>query len=350
MKSCEKIVDKIIFFDDLSNHEQQEVKKHTETCARCRKYLKEFQTIIASIKGSQDFHFLNDNLLIRYSIYLSAPEESDYDGRKLTGAEITKIREHTAECDRCQQKVEQFCQEYQEIEDYLKNQGFPALSLTPNLNWSLRFESVYQLIKSIIDSIKNKILVPIPKYYPIAIGVAVVLFFMIWVGPLFHESDNPYFDLTTLEQDRISFLTRGNIPQPLSEGLTAFHEGNYQKAIQELEKVISTNSKDPTLYYAHYVLGISYLIEAKSDLFGWVQKFDSNLVDKGIQSLQIARSLNNTLRINEDCSWYIAKAYLMKNEGEKAKEVFERVLNMHGRRFREAKQIIKEIDTILKSH
>ena len=347
METCKKFYEKILLFDDLSTHEQLEVKQHTANCDKCRKQLEKFQMIISSLKRSQVSHVTDDTLLLRYGIHISAPKEPDYDGRKLTRSEVSKIRKHLAECSECMQKVDQFCQEYQEIDDYLEKTDFPTLSLAPKSSWSLVSENAIHFLKSVTFTAKSKIFVPIPKFYPIAAGAMAVILLMILVGPFFRGSGNPYLELASLEQEEISLVTRSSISLPLNEEFSAFHERDYKKAIQNLERFITNNSTDPSIFYAHYLLGISYLIEAKSGLLGRFQKYDTELVDKGIENLQMAETLIVNIGIKEECYWYIGKAYLMKSGGENAKAVFEKVLNMRGRRYQEAKQTIKEIDNIL---
>lgn len=350
MNYCDEIHDKIVFFDDLDEAEQREVKLHTSSCSRCRKKLHEFQAIMSSLKNSQDAHGIDDELIVRYSIHLSDPEEPDYDGRKLTRSEIKTIREHLAECDQCQKKVEQLCQEYQDIEAYFEKADFPALmAVSPSLSEKALalFGTATDSLKAAADSIKSKIFAPIPKYYPIAAGALAVLLITIWVGPFFRGSKNPYLELASLQQEKISSLTRGGAPQSLSEGLSAFHAGDYQQAIENLELSVSENSEDAALFYGHYALGISYLLEARSDLFGRFQKVDADLVEKGIRNLQIARRLTDNSGIDEDCQWYIAKAHLMLRDGEKAKNLFGKIVGLRGRRYREAQQMVKDLNKIL---
>ena len=344
METCEKFYEKILLFDDLSTHEQLQVKQHTANCNKCRRQLEEFQMIISSLKRSQASHVMDDTLLLRYSIQISAPKEPDYDGRKLTRSEVSKIRKHLAECSECMQKVDQYCQEYQGIEGYLEKTEFSTLSLGPQSSWSLVSEKTIHFLKSVTSTAKSRIFVPIPKFYPIAAGAMAVILLIILVGPFFRGSGKPYLELASLDQEKISLLTRSSMSLSLSAGFSAFRERDYKKAIQNLELFIKNNSTDPSIFYVHYLLGISYLLEAKSDLFGYFEKVDTKLVDKGIQNLQRAETLTTNIGIKEACYWYLGKAYLMKSDGEKAKEVFEKVLNMQGRRYQEAKQTIREID------
>jgi tetratricopeptide (TPR) repeat protein len=356
MDTCSHYSDKIIFFEDLSPDEQQEVKDHTGYCDRCRKHLQQIQAIMASLDGKLDTHAVEDESLLRYSIHLSAPKESDYDGRKLARSEIASIRKHIGECESCRQKVDQFCQEIQEIEQYLEEAELPELVLSNNFDWAGIFEKArfswnraYRkaigFLADITDLVKRQLFAPMPRLVPITIGVTALVVF-VWAGPFFRD-DDPYHQLASLRQQEILSLTRGSLPELLADGLSAFHEGNYERSIQDLERFISNNSTDPSLYHAHYVLGISYLFEAKSDFLGRFQKYDISMVDRVIQNLELARNLSDNSGVREDCLWHMAKAYLMKRDGERARAIYENILSFQGRRFKEARQEIEEIDDLL---
>ncbi len=118
MQLCEKINDKLIFFEDLNEEEKHQVLAHLDDCQNCRKKLRDFQNILSAIKTKQE-HPIADELLTRYSIYLAAPGEVHYDGKKLTRSDIGRIKKHFLECQVCEEKMEQFTREYREIENYL---------------------------------------------------------------------------------------------------------------------------------------------------------------------------------------------------------------------------------------
>ncbi|MFQ5771396.1 MAG: hypothetical protein ACE5HX_12720, partial [bacterium] len=251
MKACKSFYDKLLFFDDLDCDEQKKVRLHTEQCETCRQQLQEFQAITSSLQSIQFKHHLNEELLVRYSIYLAEPKVPDYDGRKLTQSEIVHIQKHTTECQQCQTKVQQLCQEYSEIEAYLEETDLPALSLARRSPWSIVSNKVLPLYRAIKDTIENIIFLPVPKLYPIAVGAMAVLLLTIWFGPFFRGSDNPYLALVTLQQERTSVLTRSGMPAELHAGLAAFQKGRYPQAIQDLEHFIANNSSHPSLFYAH---------------------------------------------------------------------------------------------------
>lgn len=348
--SCAALYEKMIFFEDLSKREQREVEKHTNECPECNKHFNEISTIMHSLKGGQRSHPIADDLLARYSLYLANPAEPDYDSRKLTRPELRRVRKHVAGCPQCEGKVAKLRQEFGEIQQYLETTDIPGDLIVGQSSRALISVKDLKFVQVAKEFIKTWVFAPVPKFYPVAVGAVVVISLMIWVGPFFRGSDNPYSSLVSLEQEKILSLTRGSTSETLNKGLISYQEGNYQKAIQELEKAISENSTDPSLFYAHRLLGVTYLIEAKNGFWGRFKNFEINEVDKGIQHLQIAQSLSDSRGLDEDCNWYIAKAYLMKEDVKKAKGILQEIIKLRGRRYQDAKELIKEIENISRSN
>ena len=343
MNACEAFSDKIIFFDDLSRDEQQKVVDHIDECAHCQKDREVVQRIMSSLETGQVQSHIEDDLLVRYGLYLADPEEPDYDGRRLTIDEIRNVQKHVDDCDQCHRRVDQIRKEYDEINDYLEEAEFPQISIVPRPS---KLAAASGFAKSVLESIKDAISVPIPRFYPVAIGAMAVVFLIIWVGPLFRGSDNPYFELAALKRDQISLVTRSGGAAQFTDGLNAFQEGNYQSAIEHFQQFVDERPGDPLLYYAHYILGLAYLLDAKSDFWGRFQKFDPAKAEQGVEHLRTAQSLTDNLGIREDCLWYIAKAYLMRGDTESAKSSLEEVVNLRGRRFRDAEEMIKKLDSL----
>lgn len=348
MKLCEKINDKLVFFEDLNEGEKHLIQVHLDDCRNCREKLRDFQSILSAIKTNQK-HAIEDELLTRYSIYLAAPGEVDYDGKKLARSEIGRIRKHILECQVCEEKINQFSHEYREVENYLQETDLPELTLGSQQAVARLLDLLKQLYYSVIQWIKNLVYIPMPKLYPVALGAVAALFIMIWFGPFFRSSENPYFKLVSIDKESASFLTRSSLSQNLTEGLAAFNQGDMERAIQSLQGFIRTNVDDPLLFYAHYMLGIAYLNQAKSDFLGRFKQVEAESVETGIENLELAKSLTQNSNITEGCNWYIGMAFLMKGDGTGAKTMFERVVEFRGRRFKEAKEMLSEIERFLQS-
>ena len=341
MDNCSCVYEKVIFFNEVNENERQKIKNHADNCSSCHKVLQQVGIIMTSLDRDINQHSVDDELLLRYSIYLSAPKEADYDGRKLTQSEIANIRDHIAGCGACRNNVEQYCQDFQEIEEYWEREKLPSLMLNPKL----LFETLNQRMAGFLKKVANyNPFIFKPRFFPIALGTS-VLVILLWVGPFFRGDQILYNQLTSL--DEVSLLTRSSLPDPLSEALSAFHESNYNQSIQDLEISISSNTSDPSLFYAHYVLGICYLYEAQSDFLGRFRIFNAMLINKGIQNFERASVLSGNPGIEEDCLWYIAKAFIMKKEEEKAIQTFESIIRFEGRRFKEAKEALNNIASLM---
>ncbi len=343
---CDNYSEKIIDFNDLNATEQEEIRTHAESCADCRKKLAEVQTILTSMKHHQAEHVVDDELLERYSVYLAAPDEPDYDGRCLTAIEISAVKNHLNECQHCQQKVERLTREFQEINAYLEETELTAYSLSAKAPESAPAKKSSNFSKKILDTVKNFISLPAPRLYPVAAGTFVVLLVLAWFGPFFRGSDYQYYRLASLEQETYSPVTRSNVSETFSKGLSTFHAKQYQQAIAELERYIGDNPDGSNLFSAHYIAGIAYLTESKSDFLGRFETYDSGQLEKGIQHLQTAETLSDNLGLKEDCYWYLGKAYLMQKGGKNAVEMFQKVVDLRGRRFKEAQEMVREIGEV----
>lgn len=339
MDVCSIICDKIIYYDKLDLIEKQRIKEHANNCQSCQKYLQEIGMIMSSLNRNMNQHSVDDELLLRYSIHISIPNEPDYDGRNLTNSEIADVRQHVAVCESCQKKVNQYCQDFKEIDEYWETKKLPSITINPKLS----VKSTHSRIAKFLRNNNRRTFGLKPRYIPFTIGAAALLV-ILWLGPFFRGNQALFDELISF--DEVSLLTRNNISPPLNEAISAYYTTDYERAIQELEGYISSNPSNPQLYYAHFILGISYLNEARSDILGRFQKFNVLLVENGIYYLERANALSANPSIEEDCLWYITKAYLMINQEEKAKKTLESIINFEGRRYQQAKQFLIKIDNL----
>jgi len=306
---------------------------------------------MTSLAGRRQRPHIDGELLTRYSLYLSTPDEPDYDGRRLTGSEIGEVEHHLGECDVCKEKVENLGNEFQEIELYLEKAGLDQITLGAESNRSVGaiLTGVSETVESVFGWLKDRVTSPLPRFAPLAVGAMAALMLIIWAGPFLIQSDLPYATLASLDGEKFTSRTRSAGTPSLTDGLQAFHQKQYRQAISAFEQFISQGEADPNLPYAHYLAGVSYLVEAKETLFGRVKGFDRSEVDTGISHLRVAARLTDSRGLQEDCQWYIAKAHLMNEEGAKAREILEQLVDLRGRRFRDARNLISEIDRVSQS-
>ena len=352
MSHCETIYDKIIAFEDLTSAAQREVIEHTERCPDCRNRLQVYQAL-ATAATSEQAHPVSDDLLTRYCSYLADPEEPDYDGRTLADAEVEMVRFHLSDCQPCQQKLDGLLAQFEEIGDYLEGtelamDALNAATLKKSVA-DLISESLMNLVKAMRETgeaIADKFASPMPKYYPVAIGAVAALLIAVWVGPFLSDSGNPYLSLASLEGEKLSFTTRGAGSGDLNSGLNAFHAGDYASAITELNAVLQNTTNAQDLFYAHFLLGISYLKEAKHDVLGFFERVDSKRVAEAIQHLGVAQSFTENPGQQEECQWFTAKACLALGQKEQSARLLREIIQLRGRRYRDAQKTLTELEAI----
>jgi tetratricopeptide (TPR) repeat protein len=348
MKTCEEYYEMLVFFDDLSHNEQQEVKQHTEKCPTCREHFSAFQQIKMSLKQREFAGHIDNELLTRYGIYLSEPGEPDYDGSRLGRKEMANIKKHVESCQACQQKVNRIAREYRAVEAHLEREGVPALHLGKTSLWPVIRRKALKLHESLLAFVKGAASLSRLQFYPIAATALAGIVILLWVSPLFRGSGYKYSQLASLEleKERRGFLTRSEASHLMSEGLYAFDHGRFEEAIEKFEQFVAQNPDDSSLFYAHYVAGLACLSRAKSDFLGRFQKYDAKLADSGIRHLQAAIQASNDLRIKEDAHWFIGKAYLMKQQADSAQAAFAKVQEVQGKRLQDAQKIIAAVEEI----
>ncbi len=345
MKNCEHYQEKIVFFDDLSDRERQDVLKHVAQCLDCEKKLLELQTLSVSLSRLQTEHPFDDTLLERYSIYLEAPEEPDYDGSRLSSAQIESIRTHIAACRNCEQKVELFRKEYREVLAFIEQTEVAKLKSTDSQTSLSLSKRIAAALKSIVESLKSIFSPASPAFYPATAGLAFALLLLLWFGPFFRDYDD-YRQLATIGNTSISLTTRSAQDQLLTQGISAFESGAYQKAIPELEAYLSANPGAANQFDFTYALGFSYLATAKNSFLGRFPKIDTEHLNQSLKYLQLAEGLSDNVGLKEECYWQLGQAWLLQGDGTKAKDFFEKAAELKGKRYGEALEMIEKIDAM----
>ncbi len=112
---------------------------------------------------------------------------------------------------------------------------------------------------------------------------------------------------------------------------------------------METHPADPARAYAHYVLGMAYLGQAKHDFLGRFQRVEAEKLAAGMAHLQQARALSDNANIQEGCDWYLGMAHPLQGEAEAAKARFQQVAARRGRRFTAAQEMLAKIESVTAS-
>jgi hypothetical protein len=329
MKNCETYQNWLLE-EELTTAQKTELDAHLATCAECRKVQQVYQMMMSEMTTPKQDTHPEDEVLVRYVMFLDAPDEPDHEGRYFTPEELRGLKQHFADCPVCAQKVQEMQTKFLEMAEFVEASPLPD---TPIVAPQMQTEAVSQrtepsskpgFIEYLMSAFSFKnLLIP-------ATGLAVVaLLFM--VNPF--RSSNPYEQLTDLGTPQISYLTRSNGTQ-LQKGIQLFNNGEFVASARALETILNEENGDvEEILFARYVAGVSYLFAAKNNN-------DKQLIDKANAHLTTVYQNSANLRIKENAGWYLAKAALLKNQPQQAAQYLREVVQLKGMRADDAKTLL----------
>ncbi len=339
MKNCEKFEDYLYYPEALNAAEREALKAHLHTCENCRREFERSQTIFAGLKNQVLAGHPDDEQLIRYVTYRMSPDEPDYDGKFLTREEIQTLKQHIKSCRACAERVEELDQEYKALDTYLEEAGIPEINIgempeTPAA--PVRPRPTRQSGMSFWE--KLSVLFSQKSYLIPAAGLAIMAL-LVMINPFGNQSDSGFAELAELGQPQFSYLTRSSGSE-LPLGLKNLNEQNFTAAIEYLEQYIAAGPEGENATYARYACGVAYLYAAR----------ESNSpiqLDRAVEYLQQITPENANPRLQEDAAWYLGKAYLMKKDAPNARQYFEKVVHLKGRKARQAQKILTSLEKYL---
>jgi tetratricopeptide (TPR) repeat protein len=142
------------------------------------------------------------------------------------------------------------------------------------------------------------------------------------------------------------YITRGRTSMAFQKGLDAIENKNWDEAIKSLNEDIASNSGESSIFYSHYVLGLTYLRSADSDFLGLFKSFDEEKVKSAVYNLEKTIELNtsgNFYNINLDANYYLGRAYLLLEDYAEAKTHLQYVVNEKGGLYKDAEELLNSI-------
>lgn len=140
------------------------------------------------------------------------------------------------------------------------------------------------------------------------------------------------------------YNSRGRTSELFQRGLDAIDRKDYNSAIQYLNDDINKNQTDESIFYTHFILGITYVSKAESDFIGLFKSFNEDEVQKGIASFEKSIALNNSGKFDNlklDAHYFIGKSYLMINDNASASKHLQLVIDGKGSYYKNAEDLIK---------
>lgn len=182
----------------------------------------------------------------------------------------------------------------------------------------------------------------IAKYAFASLAAVVVLYLGLFAVSSFTTPDykNSFLDGEDF------YTTRGRTSELFQRGLDAIDRKDYSSGIQYLNADVSKNQNDESIFYTHFVLGITYVNKAESDFLGLFKSFNKEDVEKGISNFEKSIALNNSGKFDNlklDAHYFIGKSYLMIDDIASASKHLQLVVDGKGSYYKKAEDLIKEL-------
>lgn len=180
------------------------------------------------------------------------------------------------------------------------------------------------------------------KYSIYSLSTAAVVYIILFFA--FNIFTPGYKKNIILRENSDNSYTRGRISETFQKSLIYINNDDLQKAIELLNKDISENPDGSTIFYSHYILGMVYLKNSKSNFLGLFKSYNEVELQKGIHELELAIDKNSNTQfknINLNAYFFIGNAYLALDNIEEAKSYFELVKNEKGAYMKNAENILE---------
>ena len=113
----------------------------------------------------------------------------------------------------------------------------------------------------------------------------------------------------------------------LQMGLEHFEQGNYKQAIGLFRAFLESK---PNHFLANFYLGLTYLLNSTESMLGLPYRSNAAQIEHGNTYLNVAFIFEGENAFyQEDCLWYLGKAYLMLGKLPLAKQQFEQLINLN---------------------
>ena len=259
-----------------------------------------------------------------------------YFNNELSGKQQRRINDHLNFCPLCNSALEslktthdtkieekQFLENWDDNKNQLDEKFYSSLdsiSITASETTTVPYgEKYFKLLRENWHIFSESFLAPRVLAY--AGSVAIFLLIGLYSIAYFNRSD--FYYLAEIKTEKQISLRTETVASSLTEGMNFFDKKNYKKATEKFKSFLKNN---PDNYSVNFYMGLCYLGISKSGLPGLAYKYDRSEVKDGIKYLETALSFASENQFyQEDCYWYLGKAYLMIDDIEIAKMQFSKI-------------------------
>ena len=323
MENFEKILE-LLDRQNLTEEEKLSLAQLADSDEELKSFISVYRSINSSL--SAPGHIPIDLLT---SFVLS--EKGDESENKLVEILKDKIISHLAECSICKNEYNILLNEYSEIQEHV------GKSINRDLKVTVK-ESDF-ILSSLLKRTNTL------RYAFATLAVFVVAYLGLFIVS---TSITPDYKKNIFSENQDDFYkTRGRTSSLFQLGLNAIEKADYKDAIKYLSDDIREHQNEKSIFYSHYIIGITYIQSSESDYLGLFKSYDRNEVNLAIANLKESIDKNNSgdyesLKLNS--YYYLGRSYLLIDDRDSAIANFQKVINGKGKYSIESSTLINQLE------
>jgi len=321
MKNFDQIID-LIEKNNLTEEGKKSLDKILKEDAEAAEFYNSYKKLGVAFLESK--HLTTDEFA-DYVLIKNGKEPE----RKESLQNIPFFDDHIRRCDKCTEELKFYNKEYLDVDNFISNQ----LEATKTESKKPSESKVFSIPKLFFS-----------RYAVIGISAMAILFFSLIV--ISNLSTSKYYKLASVSETSDISISRGRTTNDYELSMKALEEKDYRSAIEFLKSDIESNPNDETIFYSHYILGLTYLETAEKNVLGLFPEFDKSAAEFALQNFKKTIELNTSGKfqnVNLDAYFYSAKASLMLEDSKSAKEYLNIVIKEKGGKMKDARQILNEL-------
>lgn len=247
---------------------------------------------------------------------------------RLTGEKINRVEEHLKSCEKCGKIFLELSGEYSDVDDFLGSKyGVPEMQE---------------------ENTGGRNILSVNKYlrysFVSAIGLAAVYLLLFITSAVITPGTTK---LAEVEDSGVNYVTRGRGTDDFQKGLMALDNSEFGLASEYFKSDIKMDKDRETIFYTHYILGLTYLEQSRHSFLGMFTTYDTSTVNLAVKNFKncIAENTSgNFPDISANSYFYLGKAELMLGNKTSAKEYFNKVIELKGGKTGITKTLLKDLE------
>lgn len=319
MEKFDKILE-LLEKKSLTEADKKLLIEFSESDEEIKSFISIYKTLNSSLTA---FGHIPTDLLASYLLF----EKGDDQGNKLILLIRSKIKSHLAECSTCREEYEMLARELSEVSEHVDKAIHP--------------EKFYEAEKKSIIPLSIFKKSATLRYAFATLSVLIVAY----VGLLFISSGliPDYKKNIFANEWEDAYKTRGRTSPLFQRGLDAIDDKEYDRAIEFLSQDIIDHQNERSIFYSHFILGITYLKASEKDFIGLFKSFNKENVNLAIANLKESIEKNDSgdyESLKLDSYYYLGRAYLLIDSTDAATANFKKVIDGKGRFSKEASELM----------